>query len=161
MLMVIAMEITPIIIISNKCVEINVILNNLQSSLWHHVTLDPNLSNWQNGRTCLLCRKQLLGFNLHDLQMMKVVEVNLYGVTGMSPCLFLGTVLLVWMITLRLYKVSTRISAYLILLSIKSHHLFRFHLKHIDKVRYQVVWPSNKAIIFVKQYLFIVIIIAY
>ena len=33
MLMMIAMEITPIIIISNKCVEINVILNNLQSSL--------------------------------------------------------------------------------------------------------------------------------
>ena len=39
----------------------------------------------QNGRMCLPCRKQLLGFNLHDLEMMKVVEVNLYGVTEMSP----------------------------------------------------------------------------
>lgn len=36
------------------------------------------MAEWQS-------RKQLLGFNLHDLQMMKVLEVNLYGVTEMSP----------------------------------------------------------------------------
>lgn len=124
---------------------------------------------WQIDRTCLLCHKPLLGLLRQVKTCMTYKCRKLFTYVELLNCLFdvpscvktddeknqlssfLGTVPLVWMITLRLYRVSTRISAYLILLSIKSHHLFRFHLKYIDKVRYQAVWPSDKAIIFFKR----------